>query len=58
MSKVELEKYKIDQRLKMIFFSGGLLVAFILALLNSDYTTAAFTFVGGLLGGSALEKRM
>jgi len=58
MKKSELEKYKLDRQLKIIFFSGGLLVAFILALFNSDYTTAAFTFVGGLLSGSALEKKL
>lgn len=57
MSKSELEKYKMDSMLKIIFFSGGLLVAFVLALTNSDYTTAAFTFVGGLLGGTALENK-
>ncbi len=57
VTKADLEKHKLDQKVKIIFFAGGLFVAFVLALTNSDYTTAAFTFVGGLLGGSALERK-
>lgn len=56
MKKGELEKYKMENHLRMLFFAGGLFVAFVLALVNSEYTTAAFAFVGGLLGGSAIEK--
>ncbi|HEY5442049.1 MAG TPA: hypothetical protein VIJ68_00750 [Candidatus Saccharimonadales bacterium] len=56
MKKNELEKHKLDQKVRVIFFVCGLSVAFVLALVNSTYTTAAFTFVGGLLGGSVLEK--
>jgi hypothetical protein len=57
MKKGDLERYKMDHQLKLVFFSGGLLVAFVLALVNSDYATAAFAFVGGLVGGSAFEKK-
>lgn len=58
MKKNELEKYKMDHQLKLAFFGGGLTVAFVLALVNSDYTTAAFAFVGGLMGGSTIERKL
>ncbi len=57
-TEADLEKYRIDNRLKMAFFVGGLMAATALALANSQYTPEAFTFIGGLLGGSALEKRL
>lgn len=57
MTKYQLEHYRIEQVVKVIVFSLGLTVAFILALVDSQYTTIAFTFIGGLLGGSALEKK-
>ncbi len=57
MRKGELEKYKIDQRVKLVVFSSSLLVAFLLALAQSAYTGEAFALLAGLLGGSALQNR-
>jgi hypothetical protein len=56
MTKVEFEKYKIDQRVKLLFFVSALLVAFVLAILNSHYAGEAFALLGGLLGGNAFHK--
>jgi len=39
MSKQDIEKYKIEQTVKVIIFVIGLSVAFVLALVNSSYTT-------------------
>lgn len=58
MKKSDLERYRMDHQLKILFFGGGLFVAFILALVNSDYTSAAFAFVGGLLSGTTIEKKL
>lgn len=58
MSKQELEHLKIEHTTRRLFFVVGIVVAFILALANSDYTSAAFAFVGGLLSGSVLEKKI
>lgn len=57
MKKGDLEKYKIDQKVKLSIFGFGLLAAVILALFQSPYTGEVFALVSGLLGGSALATK-
>lgn len=57
MSKSELEKYRIDQRVKLTFFGVGIAAAVLLALFRSPYAGEAFALISGLLGGNALAGK-
>jgi hypothetical protein len=57
VKKSELEKYKVDQKVKVLFFVSGLLVAFVLALVRSPYTGEAFAMLAGLMGGNAIHTK-
>ncbi len=57
MKKGELEKYKIDQRVKLTIFGVGICAAVLLALFKSPYAGEAFALVSGLLGGNALASK-
>lgn len=57
MNKSELEKYKIDQGVRLTIFGVGLLAAVLLALFKSSYAGEAFALVSGLVGGSALSGK-
>ncbi len=55
MNKIELDKYRLDQRTKTTLFVSGLIVALILALSNSQYTGEAFALLAGLITGSSIK---
>ena len=57
MDKRELERFKSEQLTKRLIFIVGMMAAVSLALVRSEYTSAAFAFVGGLLGGITLDKK-
>ena len=57
MKKQELEKYKIDQIVKLTIFGVGVFAAVLLALLKSPYAGEASALVSGLLGGSVLSRK-
>ena len=54
MTQLDFLKYKTELRYRLAFYVSGLLAAFILALVGSQYAGEAFALVGGLLGGDAI----
>ena len=58
MTKRDLQKLNIELRYRFAFYSTGLLVAFILALVGSQYAGEAFALIGGFMGGDALNQKI
>lgn len=55
MTQRDLQKYRIDMRYRLAFYSIGLGAASVLALAGSQYAGEAFALVGGLMGGDAIS---
>lgn len=53
-----MQKRRVELRYKFAFYALGLVVAFILALVNSPFAGEAFALVAGLLGGDAISGNM
>lgn len=49
-----MQRRRIELKYKLAFYSIGLAVALVLALVNSQFAGEAFALVGGLMGGDAL----
>ena len=58
MTQRDLQKHQIDMRYRFAFYSIGLAVALILALVGSQYAGEAFALLGGFIGGDALGNRI
>lgn len=58
MTGRDLQKHKIDMQYRLAFYSIGLMVALILALVGSSYAGEAFALVGGFIGGGILEGKV
>ncbi len=58
MAKRDLQEHTIDLRYRLAFYTIGLTVAFVLALVGSQYAGEAFALVGGFIGGGILGEKV